>query len=257
LNTIPGTHYHQQHLLYQEVVIIMLKRIFSPRYRRRGLHEDHNIYDERSGKFLLPDIESRPNIIINSSSTQQSHNHDGLLPKNNDDLYMIPPPLESSSCDFPTRSESTSLFAHNENYGSGNDNKDGSDLSDPYSTEPFETNNRTPSFEKMQIAHFDNSDYDYNYNDDDDDDDDDDLSYDDDEDKFKFDESMITCLRGTSSPFYTTRKKVKYQVGHHFSLITQMYASVWPKVFPYCLFNVIWCFTIDYMNDNNVSVELE
>lgn len=86
-----------------------------------------------------------------------------------------------------------------------------------------------------------------------DDDIDDDISYDIEENSFKFKDAMLKGLRSEDSPFYSTRVKVRYQDRNHFGIITQMYGSVWKYVFPYCVMNVLCCFTIDYLDDNNVS----
>ncbi len=89
-----------------------------------------------------------------------------------------------------------------------------------------------------------------------DDEEDDDLSYDDLEEEkqeFEFSDSMLHDLRTEDSLFYQNKKGVSYRDRDHLGIMLQMYGSVWKGVFPYCVFNLLWCYTIDYLNDNGVS----
>mmetsp|Transcript_24580 Transcript_24580/g.36076 ORF Transcript_24580/g.36076 Transcript_24580/m.36076 type:complete len:373 (+) Transcript_24580:72-1190(+) len=40
---------------------------------------------------------------------------------------------------------------------------------------------------------------------------------------------------------------VKYNSENHFSVLTQMHGSIWPKVFLYCIFNVCICLVVEYI----------
>ena len=81
---------------------------------------------------------------------------------------------------------------------------------------------------------------------------DDDISYDP-EEPFELNDEVLDLLRSTDSPFSNPKRNVQYRDRDHFGIITQMYGSVWRHVIPFCIFNAVWCFVIDYCHDSEVS----
>jgi hypothetical protein len=51
------------------------------------------------------------------------------------------------------------------------------------------------------------------------------------------------------------KRDLSYDQANHLVVLLRMYGSIWPKVLPYCIVNVIWTFVIYYLS-KHTSVDL-
>jgi hypothetical protein len=221
----------------------MLKRIFSPRGKKH-LDRAERVGSDRSGLLAAECEESRQ---INHSATPSFDNDTSGM--NTMHLNHDIPPGDVSH-NSPEKNASTVLTSTETQAPTElspllfNDTE--SPLMAKESKQYVDTNDNrlvsfAPEIDDEEFPHSSTASEKFN--------DDDDLSYDYDADdnQFIFSDDMLDRLRCNESIFYNERVKVRYQDRDHFGILTQMYGSVWKKVFPFCIFNVGWCYAINYL----------